>query len=55
MLDGHLYDLRLLYASPALLEVRGGDETGEVGQAVVHAVAATLLNDAVAHGILEVK
>ena len=47
MFDRHLDDLRLLDPAAALLEVGGRDESAEVRQAVVHAVAAALLYDSV--------
>ena len=55
VLDGVLDDLGLLDAAAALLEVGGRDEPGEVGQAVVHAVAAALLDHPVGHRVLERK
>ena len=47
VLDGHLDDPRLLDPAAALLEVGGRDESAEVRQTVVHAVAAALLYDSV--------
>ena len=52
VLDGHLDDLGLLDSPLALFEVRGRDEVAQVGQAVVHAVAAPLLDDSVRHRVL---
>lgn len=53
VLDGHLDYLRLLDAAAALLQVLGGDEPGQVRQAVVHPITAPLLDDPVRHRVLE--
>ena len=52
VLDGHLDDLRLLDAAAALLQVLGGYEPGEVGQAVVHPVSSPLFDDPMGHRVL---
>ena len=51
--DGHFNDLGLLDATAALLQVGGRDESGQVGQTVVHAIATPLLDYAVRQGILK--
>ena len=52
VLDGHLDDLCLLNAAPALLKVTGGDQTAQVGQTVVHPVPSPLLDDPVGQRVL---
>lgn len=47
MLNRHLDDFRLFDATAPFLHVRGGQQTGEVGQTVVHPVTPSLLDDSV--------
>lgn len=51
--DSHLNDLGLFNAATAFLQVRGGDESGQVGQTIVHPIPTTFLDDPVRHGILK--
>ena len=55
MLDGHLDNLRLLDAAPALPEVAGGDQAAKVGQTVVHPVPPPLLDYSVRQRVLGAK
>ena len=47
VLDRHLNDFSFLDAAAAFLQVGGGDEPGEVGQARVHPITPTLLDQSV--------
>lgn len=51
VLDGHLYDLCLLYSSASLLHVSLRNQFAQVGQTIVHPISATLLDDPVRGGI----
>lgn len=50
--DGHLDDLGFFDAAAALFEVLGRNEAREISEAIVHAVAAPLLNYPVRHWVL---
>lgn len=52
MANGHLDDLRLLDPASAFLQVLGRYEPTEIGQAIVHAVSSSLLDDPMRHRIL---
>lgn len=52
MFDGHLDDFGLFDSTPAFFHILGWYEPRKVGEAVVHPITSTFLNDSVRHRIL---